>query len=63
MNNNSPSLFIKSARQKLNLSQKKLGDKLGISRDRIRDYENNRSRMPAQVYIAIQDLLKSDNVG
>lgn len=53
----SPGELFKKTRKKLGLSQYKLSKLLGISRDRVRDYETERSRMYAVDYIAAYKLI------
>ena len=49
---------IKSVRAKLKISQRELADRIGITRSRIADYETSRSRIPAEDWIKIHQLLQ-----
>ncbi len=54
------SLYLKTARVQLSLSQAGLGKTLGISRDKVANYENNRTPMPTEVYLKIEDILNNN---
>jgi len=41
---------FKEIRLQLGISQREYGERLGISRDRVKDYERGRARLPADVY-------------
>jgi predicted transcriptional regulator len=47
---------FKSWRLQLNITQAKLGAKLGTSRYTIADYETGRTRIPADHYLQVQAL-------
>lgn len=50
--------IIKAIRSKLGLSQNSLGSLLGVSRDIVAGWENNRSRVPGDMLLRAQKLEK-----
>lgn len=51
--------IIKDIRANLGLSQHQLGNILGISRDIVAGWENNRARVPGDMLLKAQELERS----
>ena len=57
-----PSENMKAIREEINMSQERLGEILGVPRDTIANYEGDRARIPAEIFIKLIRLGRKYNV-